>query len=490
MAQIVIYRGAEVAGKTAVAVSGGRILALGTGDELIGAFPGAIVRQVSGSFRPALLDGHLHLLAYGRALGEVDLARLDLAAACAALTAARARASGWLRGRGANAQLLRQLAAEPELLRRLAPLRIWAHDLHTLLTDPESARALGLDRHVPAGGAVELGPDGLPTGLLRETAALPLAQAAEEDEGGAEAAVNRAIQALWRHGIVGAVTFETPEGVKAVGAATGKLPFRAYVYETGHDIGSGARPHRMGHRSALVGAKFFLDGTLGSRTAWLVAPYADGPGRGLPRHDPEELRSRMRSLARRGFSVAVHAIGDAAAEAALDLIGPLPAADAPHRIEHLQLVRTGFAERLRATDVTASIQPCHLAQDLEDARRAWADRLDRAYPYRELAEAGVRIALGSDAPVEDPSPALGLHWALRADAVGGGRRHSLDLAQALQGYREGVYRSVGMRCENVGPGASANLALYAQGPEHGDGPVLVLSEGQEVFKADGAYVEA
>ncbi len=489
MARVVIYHGAEVGGQRAVAVGEGRILALGSREEMERQFPEAISRQVAGSFRSALLDGHLHLLAYGRALGELDLTGLEAAAARQALLTARAGRVGWLRGRGAHAGLLAELAADPELVRRLAPLRIWAHDLHTLLSDPESVRVLGLDRHVPAGGAVERGADGLPTGLVRETAALPLAQAADEDEGGAEAAVERAIAGLWRHGIVGAVTFETPEGVKAVAAATRRLPFKAFVYQTAHTLGQGVSPHRLGRRAVLLGAKFFLDGTLGSRTAWLREPYADAPGAGLPRHRPQDLQRRMRGLSQRGFSLAVHAIGDAAAEAALGLLAPLPPADVPHRIEHLQLVGRGFARRLQAADVTASLQPCHLAQDLDDARRAWADRLDRAYPYHELAAAGARIALGSDEPVEDPSPALGLHWALQADVVGGGRRHRLDLAQALRGYRDGVYASVGMRCDGIAPGASADLALYKTGPEAGEEPVLVLSEGQEVFKRDEAYVE-
>ncbi len=489
MEETVIYHGAEVAGQDAVAVGGGRILALGPVDRLRRQFPGATVRRVAGRFLPGFLDGHLHLLSYGRALGELDLAGLAAPKARDVLLAARGAQDGWLRGRGASASLLVELARDQNLLRRLAPLRVWAHDLHTLLSDPGSVRALGLDRHVPPGGAVEQGPDGLPTGLLREAAALPLAAAADQDQGGAEAAVERAIRDLWRRGIVGAVTFETPEGVAAVASATGRLPFQAYVYQTAASIGRGQRPRRLGRRSALVGAKFFLDGTLGSRTAWLRAPYADAPGTGLPRHDPEDLRGSMRSLARRGFSLAVHAIGDAAAQAALGLLESLPPAEAPHRIEHLQLVPEGFAERLAAADVTASIQPCQLEQDLADARRAWADRLARAYPYRAFGDAGARLALGSDAPVESPSPALNLKWALGADAVGGGARHGLDLELALRGYRDGVYQSVGVRGQDIVPRARADLVLYRQGPEHGDDPLLVLSEGQEVFRAGEAYVE-
>jgi len=485
----VIYHGADVAGRAAVAVGGGRILALGRTDELRRDFPAATLRRVAGTFRPGFLDGHLHLLAYGRSLGELDLAGLGHADARAALQAARAGSAGWLRGRGASTALLEGLAQDPELLRRLAPLRIWAHDLHTLLTDPASVEQLGLHRHVPAGGAVERRADGLPSGLLRETAAMPLAQAAEEDGGGARAAVERAIAALWRQGIVGAVTFEDPAGVRAVAAVTARLPFHAYIYQTAATIPAGLRPARLGRRAALVGAKFFMDGTLGSRTAWVKEPYADAPGTGLPRHRPAELARRMRGLARRGFSLAVHAIGDAAADAALSLLAPLPPSDAPHRIEHLQLVSSGFAQRLREADITASMQPCHLAQDLEDARRAWADRLGRAYPYHAFHAAGVRLAFGSDAPVEDPSPALGLRWALGADAVGGGRRHRLDLDAALAAYREGVMASVGLRAPAIAAGSAADLVLYAEAPEQGGLPQLVLSEGQEVFRAPGAYVE-
>ena len=488
MAEEVVYHGADAAGHEAVAVGGGRVLGLGSLADLRRGFPRASVRRVAGTFRPALLDGHLHLLAYGRALGELDLAGLGLAEARAALVARRAGTQGWLRANGASEALIVQLALDRDLLRALAPLRIWAHDLHTLLADPESVRAAGLDRRVPEGGAVEKGPDGLPTGILREAAATPVEMASDEDDGGGEQAVEAAIRALWRHGIVGAVTFETEDGIDAVARATERLPFTAFVYQMADSIGDGLRPARLSRRAELVGAKFFMDGTLGSRTAWLRAPYADAPGTGLPQGDRDAMRRRIEELAGRGFSVAIHAIGDAAGDAALDLL-TLPPGPRPHRIEHLQLVSEGFPERLRARDVTASVQPCHLQQDLEDARRAWEDRLGLSYPYHAFAAAGVRLALGSDTPVENPSPALGLRWALGADAVGGGERHRLDLAEALRGYREGVYASVGATCDGIGVGARADMALYRKGPEHGEEPLLVLSEGEEVFKADGAYVE-
>ena len=167
MGDTVIYHGAQVAGQRAIAVGGGRILGLGSREQLQGAFAGALLREVRGQFRSALLDGHLHLLSYGRALGEIDLAGLETAAAKATLRAARRAAPGWLRGRGASAGLLAELASDADLVRELAPLRIWAHDLHTLLSDPDSVRQLGLDRDAPAGGAVERGADGVPTGLLR-----------------------------------------------------------------------------------------------------------------------------------------------------------------------------------------------------------------------------------------------------------------------------------------------------------------------------------
>lgn len=482
----VVYEGAEVAGQGAVAVQGGRIAGLGDAATLRRRFPDCTVRYASGHFLPAALDGHLHLVEYGLSLSSIDLLGLQAVQAWERLTAARAAAGtgGFLVAVGARPPVLAALALDRDRLQALGPLCVWAQDLHTALTDPQTLRTLGLDRQTPAGGAVERDAMGSPTGILYETATALLARAVAPDASTRTAAVRRAIKALYKEGVVGAVTFEDVQGESAVLTATADLPFQAFIYRYADDLERHDEPAVFSDRVARVGAKYFLDGTLGSRTAWLFDPYADGQGTGMARLKPEEARPQMQVLAARGFSLALHAIGDRAATEALALLQGLPAERAPHRIEHLQLVARGFAQELARAHVTASVQPCHLQQDIDEARSAWADRLAQAYPYRALHEAGALLAFGSDAPVESPALRLGLRWATGADAVGGGVRHGLDIEDAYLAYTTGVYHSVGREGGRIAVGERADLALYDEDPLQG-APKLVLSEGVEVYRAEG-----
>ncbi len=487
----IVYAGASVAGRRGVAVRHGRIAALGDPSSLCRRFPDATVRTVRGVFFPAALDGHLHLLEYGLALGEVDLRGLGAGEALARLAQARGAlgSTAFLRGYGARQAVLSEIAAHRDALADLGPVRLWGQDFHTALTDPQTAVHLGLDRSVPTGGEAVRDARGHLTGILLEAAAAVLAEAAAPSAAELIPATRRAIQTLMRQGIVGAVTFERAPGEAAVAKVTEELPFRAFVYRYAEDLELGEAPGALSARAARIGAKYFMDGTLGSRTAWMEAPFCDTDSTGIARLDPEQALGEMHAVSARGFALAVHAIGDRAALEALRILKGMPIGHAPHRIEHLQIVPAGFAQEIASAGVTASVQPCHLEQDLAEARGAWTDRLALAYPYHAFLQSGARLAFGSDAPIEEPSLRLGLRWATGADAVGGGVRHAIAADDAWRAYTEGVYESVGRQGGRIAVGEPANLALYAQGPLEDDAPTLVLSEGVLVHCDEGAYHE-
>ena len=152
--------------------------------------------------------------------------------------------------------------------------------------------------------------------------------------------------------------------------------------------------------------KVFMDGTLGSRTALLLG------GGGMRLMGPDGLADVVRDAAARRMPVAVHAIGDLANREALDGFEATEDVWRPlglrHRVEHAQCVHADDVARYAALGITASVQYSHATSDRELAARLWADRLDHAYPYRQLLDAGVRLAGGSDAPVEDLDPLAGL----------------------------------------------------------------------------------
>ncbi|MGH2466171.1 MAG: amidohydrolase family protein, partial [Candidatus Limnocylindrales bacterium] len=183
-----------------------------------------------------------------------------------------------------------------------------------------------------------------------------------------------------------------------------------------------ARPPARAHVGWL---KLFGDGSLGSRTAWLLEPYADTGRVGLPLTEPAELVQLVRAAAGAGLATQIHAIGDRAARAALDAFAAVPDAQrlllAP-RVEHAQLVAAPDARRFGRLGVAASVQPSHLAGDGPAAGLAWPDRLADAYRWRSLIAGGAALAFGTDAPVESPDPWPGICVAVT-------RRPSLSAAR-------------------------------------------------------------
>lgn len=125
---------------------------------------------------------------------------------------------------------------------------------------------------------------------------------------------------------------------------------------------------------ATGGVKMFLDGSLGSRTAWMLEPYAGTRDRGMPITGEREAREAMRLAAERGIAVTVHAIGDAAVCRALDLMARLPRAAVTHGTEHLQCVHPADLGRAAAAGIVASMQPAHLLTDAPLIERHRAGR--------------------------------------------------------------------------------------------------------------------
>jgi predicted amidohydrolase YtcJ len=199
----------------------------------------------------------------------------------------------------------------------------------------------------------------------------------------------------------------------------------------------------------MNGVKLYLDGALGSRGAWLKAPYADDPkSTGIKRLDPTQLRNLMSRAALDKFQVAVHAIGDAAnAEvlSAIDELSPDYGGDRRWRIEHAQIVDPADIPRFGQHGIIASMQPVHQTSDrLMAEARLGPDRLAGAYAWRSIHAAGAPLAFGSDAPVEVPDPFAGMAVAIsREDAKGEpfGGWHPLETVtreQALAAYTAGA----------------------------------------------------
>lgn len=515
----------------AIVVSDGRVRAAGSWDEVRAVIPaGARVRDVRGSaVIPGLHDFHIHLVGLARSRAEVALDdATDAHEIAARLRAALDRGPGaWVTGRGWSEA---QVRAGTEPMRRAvgtALAFVSSHDGHSAWASPAALRLAGIGTTSadPPGGRIERDADGVPSGILRETALDLFDRLVPRLRGAAlRPHLDALLSELASYGVTGASEAGdyTAEGGDGPDAALGDsyssltglanildgrlrlsigIPVDALAAAGERGLRSGAT--LAGRRTVRFGwAKEYADGALGSATAAVFEPMTCGDGgTGILRVDPAHLDALLATSQRTGISLAVHAIGDRAAATVLDAFeraGPPNDGQPAHRIEHAQLMRDADRRRLAALGVTASVQPIHAAADRDLVAACWRGREADAYAWRSLSTAGALLAAGSDAPVESVDPWLGTFAALHRRLPTDGRgdwtpNEALSLPEALAAYTIGPARAVGAADEgHLRAGAVADLAVLDRSLEDlvagGDAlattrSILTLVDGAIVHEA-------
>jgi predicted amidohydrolase YtcJ len=364
---------------------------------------------------PAFSDAHVHFPTWSLARRDV---RLDGAASRAeALDRVREhRPRGpWVRGTGwrdADWESPPTRAALDEVT-GAAPAALWSKDYHSLWLNSAALALAGGDLEVP-GGVVERDGAGEPTGVLREESAWRFRErfvAVSEDEW--VAATREGIQVANARGVA---AVHDKDGWLGAAAIFGRIHERegltlrvwqSFPHERVEELAALPLRSRVGDDYLRLGyLKAFMDGTLGSRTAWLLN------GSGVRITGGDELAEIVRAGARAGWPVAVHAIGDRANREALDAFEATRAEWAPlglrQRIEHAQCVDPADVARFAALGVACSVQFSHAPSDRDLADRLWTGRTAGAYAYRSLLDSGAVLANGSDAPVEELDPLAGI----------------------------------------------------------------------------------
>jgi len=368
---------------------------------------------------PGFADSHVHFPSWAVARRQVRLegaATLD-----EALDRVREGMTGltpgrWLRGQGwRDADW-----AEPPTKEALdavtgdVPAALLAKDYHSLWLNSAALALANGDLQVP-GGVVEVDDRGEPTGVLREESAWRFKELYVETSD------DEYLDAM-REGLKLAAS----RGVTTVHDKDGWLPSVPRLWQELQREGQlslrvwQSVPHERldeladlgiaagfgGDRLRLGYLKAFMDGTLGSQTALML------DGTGVEITTREELAEVVRRGARAGWPVAVHAIGDRANRNALDAFEETRDLWMPlglrHRIEHAQCLAPEDLPRFADLGIAASIQFSHAPSDQALAERFWAGRLDAAYAYRSLVDAGAVVANGSDAPIEELDPWAGI----------------------------------------------------------------------------------
>jgi predicted amidohydrolase YtcJ len=473
---------------TAVLIRGGRVAAAGTADEVrAAALPGARTEHVDGVVTPGLTDAHVHLTTWALARRRVDLnATPTLDDGVAAVAQAARTGEGWVRGLGWDRHRWGGLPTKEALDAAVPdrPVFMLSHDIHGAWVNTAALRQCGITRDTPdpAGGEIVRDARGEPTGVLLEKAVrlveshLPI-ESAEEIRG----ALLEAQAEAHRLGLTGVHSVEVT-GLEDFTAMELDGVLRLRVLQSiplprlDHAIGVRLRSGFGSEWLRIGGVKMFTDGALGSRTAWMRQPYEGGGAEdtGICTLEPDEFRDNVRRAASAGIASTVHAIGDAAVEMAIDVLGGAQRVPAmPHRIEHVQLCPPDLWERAGRSGLVGSMQPIHLMTDIPTAERHWGHARSRgAYPFAPLQRAGMTLAFGSDVPVESCDPRLGLFAAVRrvgwdgAPGEGWWMENAVTAEQALRAYTEGPAVAAGLqhRQGRLLPGYDADLAAWDTDP--------------------------
>ena len=486
---------------TAVAIGEGRFLAVGDDAEVRAlARPHTRLIDLGGRLAlPGLTDAHFHFYDWALGLRRLSLADTTSLSDLRQRLAQRVSETPpghWILGQGWNETRW----PDPRIPTRAdlddaAPIHsiiLWRSDMHLAVVNSQALREAGIagDTPDPPEGVIDRDESGEPTGVLRELAInlvsgiIPPPTEEETVE-----AMRDGFPLLHRLGLTGVHDYRIMGGADGPPAfrayqhlqTAGELALRLWMHIPGERLneaialglrtGFGDSHLRVGH------VKFFADGGQGARTAWMLEPYEDTGECGMPLTPMAEIAEAVRRADQAGLAVAIHAIGDRANRELLTVFeqlptqletqNPKPETRVPHRIEHVQMIRPADVTRLARLGIVASVQPIHVTDDIPMIEQSVGPRGRFAYPFRDMLDAGVTLALGSDCPVADPNPLWGIHAAVtrqrRDGAPPGGwyAKQRLTVAEAVWGFTMGPALVSGREAElgSITPGKPADLIV-------------------------------
>jgi len=496
----------------AVAIAGGRIVAVGSDAEVMAlAGPGTQVIDAGGrTLLPGFVESHLHLGLGGLELEQLQLGGMMGWGAVKAAFDGYAAAHPEMKGLFAQGTAYGVFGADTtrqDLDRIIAdrPIALMSPDHHTVWANTMALEQSGLlhGAAMPHGHQVVMAADGTASGELREfeafgpvvdlagnkrmnlgiaTGAEPAVPSTAAERAADKAHFRRGLAHCARHGITTAVSMdgnryalELLAEIEAEGGLTARciVPFHM---KPDMDMGELDRASAMARdfggewlRSGFV--KMFMDGVVDSRTAYMLQDYPGVPEhRSEPLFEPERFKDICAEVDRRGLQIAVHAIGDGAVRVTIDGYEAARVRNGPrdsrHRIEHIELIDRADVPRLAALGITASVQPSHPpgamdfpmdTMDMVYHRERWRD----AYLTRTLVEAGAPLAFASDWPVTDIDVMRSLQASQTRAPYDGCQDERVGLMDALRAYTAGGARAVHWEglTGTLKPGLAGDLVL-------------------------------
>jgi len=467
----------------ALALSGGRILAIGSRAEVEAlAVPGTKVVDAGGrTLLPGFVESHLHLVLGGNELSQLQLGGVQgFEALAEAFRAYAAKNPGLplLMAQGAAYEILDHPVTRHDLDRVIAdrPIAMMAPDHHTVWANTAALQAAGIlqGARMPPGHVVVMGADGTATGKLLEFEAfspvlaltgdlhlqLGIATGGEPDPWPSaeqrakdKERVAAGLAHCASHGITSMVNMDGNrytcvllKEMEAEGRLTArvKVPFhfKPHMELAELDRASAMAAEFTGEWVSSGFVKMFMDGVVDSRTAYMLHDYPGTAERGSPLFEPERFKAICREISGRGLQIAVHAIGDAAVRQTIDGYEAAGRRDLRHRIEHIELIDRADVPRLGALGITASVQPSHPPGAMDFPMSTMdhvfhRDRWKDAYLWKTLADHGAPLAFASDWPVTDVSVMRGIQAALTRVPYADCQDERVGLMEVLRAYTAG-----------------------------------------------------
>jgi len=407
---------------------------------------------MSGQRPTNLREAHAHIFQLGRSLSMLDLGKCESREQMLDEISTFAKSLGdhdWLLAHGARPeQWDDQRWPTREQLDHASndrPVAAWCFDYHAMVASSAALRYAMIDSGTKIKtGIVELDTNNEPTGLLLEHAALRMWNRVPEPDGDQRRTL--VLQACTHLRDLG---FSEVHDLKAqpwLGTllsellGSGEIDMRFELFPLIPDLEPSLEAQRSGidDRVRIAGGKIFVDGTLNSRTAWMLHPFADGNPDypcGTPMMSPAAIEKALLTCKEHDLPLAAHAIGDAAVRATLDAIDRTGCNDTGCRIEHAEVIDEADIHRFIDQSVIVSMQPCHLLPDIEALRRALPERLDRVLPIMELLKAGLAPGLdllfGSDVPIVRANAQDSIQAAVHRRRVGMDASEAISIGHAI-----------------------------------------------------------
>lgn len=450
----------------AIAIDDGSIVAVGSSADVrkLGDAKTQAVDLKGALVVPGFIDNHVHFINGGLALAQVDLRDAKTPAEFSkriAQAAAKTPKGQWIKdGNWDHETWGGQLPTREWIDKDTpnTPVFVSRLDGHMALANSLVLKLAGIDDKTPdpEGGTIVRDKNGRATGILKDNAlnlinkAIP-ALSDQELQGGLERAMEHAAArgVTQVHDMGGVEDWRVIELYRRTKAAD-KLTLRIYSFAplaSWQKAAEYKKKNGTGDDWLRWGAmKGFVDGSLGSTTAWFHKPYDDAPDTtGLIMGDPEVLRGQIVGANQADLHVAVHAIGDHANDWLLDAFEKVeqtgPKKDWRFRIEHAQHLTPAAIKRFKSLGVVASMQPYHAIDDGRWAiKRIGAERLKGTYAFRSLIDSGAHLTFGSDWPVAPLDPLTGIYAAVTRRTLDGANpngwqpQEKITVAEALRSY--------------------------------------------------------